>query len=75
MVSSFDNAPMTPVVLENITILQIDNMFIVSPPLQIEEQMAEDAQSADATDAILDFNELNIDLASDLRLNDSVNRR
>jgi hypothetical protein len=66
MVSSFDNAPMTPVVLENITILQIDNMFIVSPPLQIEEQMTEDAQSADATDAILDFNELNIDqLAED----------
>lgn len=66
MVSSFDNAPMTPVVLENITILQIDNMFIVSPPLQIEEQMAEDAQSADATDAILDFNELDIDqLAED----------
>ena len=65
MVSSFDNAPMTPVVLENITILQIDNMFIVSPPLQIEEQMAEDAQSADATDAILDFNELNIDLLAE----------
>ena len=65
MVSSFDNAPMTPVVLENITILQIDNMFIVSPPLQIEKQMAEDAQSADATDAILDFNELNIDLLAE----------
>ena len=66
MVSSFDNAPMTPVVLENITILQIDNMFIVSPPPQIEEQMTEDAQSADATDAILDFNELDIDqLAED----------
>ena len=65
MVSSFDNAPMTPVVLENITILQIDNMFIVSPPLQIEEQMTEDAQSADATDAILDFNELDIDLLAE----------
>lgn len=65
MVSSFDNAPMTPVVLENITILQIDNMFIVSPPPQIEEQMAEDAQSADATDAILDFNELDIDLLAE----------
>jgi len=66
MVSSFDNAPMTPVVLENITILQIDNMFIVSPPPQIEEQMTEDAQQADATDAILDFNELDIDqLAED----------
>lgn len=65
MVSSFDNAPMTPVVLENITILQIDNMFIVSPPPQIEEQMTEDAQSADATDAILDFNELDIDLLAE----------
>jgi hypothetical protein len=41
-------------------------MFIVSPPPQIEEQMTEDAQQADATDAILDFNELDIDqLAED----------
>ena len=66
MVSSFDNAPMAPVVLENITILQIDNMFIVSPPLQVQEKQVEEAAESDATESILDFNELDVDqLAED----------
>jgi len=66
MVSSFDNAPMNPVVLENITILQIDNMFIVSPPQQVQDQQVEEAAESDATESILDFNELDVDqLAED----------
>ena len=66
MVSSFDNAPMAPVVLENITILQIDNMFIVSPPPQVQEKQVEEAAESDATESILDFNELDVDqLAED----------
>ena len=62
MVSSFDKIPTQPVVLENITLDVIDNMFIVSPPEQIKVAVEEQSEGgSDATTSILDFTDLEID--------------
>ena len=62
MVSSFDKIPTPPVVLENITLDVIDNMFIVSPPEQIKVAVEEQSESgSDAATSILDFTDLEID--------------
>ena len=62
MVSSYDQRPAQPVRLDNITLNMIDNMFIVNPPREINEQKEEQSQ-ARSNDAggILDFNELDTD--------------
>ena len=59
MVSSFDSAPIQPVILENLTMNIIDNMFIVSPPKEIERIEEETSTTNTSTD-ILDFNDLDI---------------
>ena len=62
MVSSLSTPPVQPVTLENINIGMIDNMFIVSPPQEIEE--AEDerqSRSSDSGTSILDFTDLDTD--------------
>ena len=59
MVSSFDSAPIQPVILENLTMNIIDNMFIVSPPKEIERIEEETSTTNSGTD-ILDFNDLDI---------------
>jgi len=64
MVSSLDSPPTRTVVIENITASSIDNMFIVSPPDEVEqaiqEQLLDDAEvdmgSLDAD--FLEFDEL-----------------
>ena len=62
MVSSYDQRPAQPVRLDNINLNMIDNMFIVNPPREINEQKEEQSQ-ARSNDAggILDFNELDTD--------------
>jgi hypothetical protein len=62
MVSSISTPPVPPVTLHNINIGMIDNMFIVSPPQEIEE--AEDerqSRSSDSGTSILDFTDLDTD--------------
>ena len=62
MVSSFDKIPTQPVVLDNITLDLIDNMFIVAPPKEIAEVVEEESTSTDSSTSLLDFTELDQDL-------------
>ena len=64
MDSSYDQIPTQPVVLQNLTMNMIDNMFIVSPPEQITEAVNEEQgrDSGDNSTSLLDFTELDQDL-------------
>ena len=64
LVSSYDQIPTQPVVLQNLTMNMIDNMFIVSPPEQITEAVNEEQgrNSGDNSTSLLDFTELDQDL-------------
>ena len=62
MVSSFDKIPTQPVVLDNINLNMIDNMFIVAPPPKITEAVEEESSSSDTSTSLLDFTELDQDL-------------
>ena len=61
MVSSFDKIPTQPVILDNINLNMIDNMFIVAPPREIKEVVEEESTTRDNT-SLLDFTELDQDL-------------
>jgi hypothetical protein len=66
MVSSLSTPPVQPVTIQNINVSMIDNMFIVSPPQEIEE--AEDerqSRSSDSGTSILDFTDLDTDYLED----------
>ena len=62
MVSSFDKIPTQPVVLDNINLNMIDNMFIVAPPQEIKEVVEEESKSSEGGNSLLDFTELDQDL-------------
>ena len=74
MVSSYDNPPVQPVVLNNISIAMIDNMFIVSPPQKIQDAQDEQSDSgSDTGTSILDFTDLDTDyLAEDFLAEDDL---
>jgi hypothetical protein len=74
MVSSMDQTPTQPVVLENINLSMIDNMFIVSPPKEINEVVDEEqSKDGNSTMSILDFTELDADyLAEDYLAEDDL---
>ena len=64
MVSTYDDSPTKPVVVNGITPNLIDNLFIVSPPEEVNEQVAEE-QSKSENDSnnvldvdFLEFNDL-----------------
>ena len=70
MVSTIASAPVKPVTITNVTVAQIDNLFIVSPPTEIttavEETRTENSSSNILTADFLEFNELETDyLAED----------
>lgn len=66
MVSSFDSSPSQPVTLQNISLNMIDNMFIVNPPQEIQEQADETQNNRqDSSNSLLDFNELDTDYLAD----------
>ena len=52
MVSSFDKIPTQPVVLDNINLNMIDNMFIVAPPPKIAEAVEEESSSSDSSTSL-----------------------
>lgn len=63
MVASLDQSPAQPVRLENITMNVIDNMFIVSPPREING-LGQDEGASGSDDSgydLLNFNDLNVD--------------
>lgn len=67
MVSSLDSPPTPPVRITNLTVNQIDNMFIVAPPPAVEQAVQEAAQEDNNDDQgmldvdFLEFNELEKD--------------
>ena len=65
MVSTISTAPVEPVKIQNVTVAQIDNLFIVSPPAEIE-QAVEETRTENSSNNILtaDFLEFN-DLETD----------
>lgn len=66
MVSSISTIPTQPVILDNINLNMIDNMFIVSPPDEIEERENEGSNGTGNTDNnILDFTDLDTDYLAD----------
>ena len=71
MVSTYDDSPTKPVVVNGITPNLIDNLFIVSPPEEVNEQVAEE-QSKSENDSsnvldvdFLEFNDLEEDYFED----------
>ena len=61
MVSTFETAPTNPVVLVDLDLNQIDNMFIVSKPDEIVQAEEEQADQLKGDGGLLDFTDLDID--------------
>lgn len=61
MVSTFETIPTTPVVLVDLDLNMIDNMFIVSEPEQITTAKEEQIQELQGDAGLLDFNGLDAD--------------
>ena len=61
MVSTFETAPTNPVVLVDLDLNQIDNMFIVSKPDEIVQAEEEQADTLKGDGGLLDFTDLDID--------------
>lgn len=61
MVSTYETIPTTPVTLVNIDLNNIDNMFIVSQPDEIEEAIEEQEQELQGDNGLLDFDGLDQD--------------
>ena len=62
MVSTFEQAPTQPVVLVDLDLNAIDNMFIVSKPDEIVQAEEEQADQLKGDGGLLDFNGLDVDL-------------
>lgn len=67
MVNTFDSAPSKPVIL-NLSLDMIDNMMIVSPP----EEKEDETQQSDSRANILDLSELDIDYLQTNALTDDA---
>lgn len=71
MVSSFDDSPTKPVTVSGIDASMIDNMFIVNPPEEVQDQVAEESSnnendSSNILDVdFLEFNDLEEDYFED----------
>lgn len=67
MVSSVSSPPTAPVVVQNLSPALIDNMFIVSPPSEVRDRIAEELADEENNDTglldidFLEFNELEND--------------
>ena len=61
MVSTFETAPTQPVILVDLDLNQIDNMFIVSKPEEIVQAEEEQAEQLKGDGGLLDFTDLDID--------------
>lgn len=71
MVSTYDDSPTKPVTVSGINVGMIDNMFIVNPPEEVKEQVAEESStnendSSNILDVdFLEFNDLEEDYFED----------
>ena len=62
MVSTFEQPPTQPVVLVDLDLNMIDNMFIVSKPEEIVKAEEEQQEALKGDGGLLDFNGLDVDL-------------
>jgi hypothetical protein len=58
MVSTYEQSPTNPVVLADLDLNMIDNMFIVSEPTEIKEAVEEQQEEAKGDGGLLDFDGL-----------------
>lgn len=71
MVSTFEDSPTKPVTVRGISVGMIDNMFIVNPPEEVQDQIAEESSnnendSSNILDVdFLEFNDLEEDYFED----------
>ena len=67
MVSSIGTIPTQPVVLDNINMNMIDNMFIVNPPREIRQIEEDEGSGGDnnSDGGLLDFTDLDINYLDD----------
>ncbi len=71
MVSTYDDSPTKPVTVNGVNIGMIDNMFIVSPPEEVSDQVSEESGGGenDANNILdvdfLEFNDLETDYFED----------
>ena len=61
MVSTFETPPTNPVVLVDLDLNQIDNMFIISKPEEIIQAEEEQQEALKGDGGLLDFTDLDID--------------
>jgi hypothetical protein len=72
MVSTFETIPTTPVVLTDLNLNMIDNMFIVSEPKEITVAKDEQIQELQGDAGLLDFNGLDADALEIESLDDNT---
>ena len=71
MVSTYDDSPTKPVTVSGINVGMIDNMFIVNPPEEVKEQVAEESSTNENDNSnildvdFLEFNDLEEDYFED----------
>jgi hypothetical protein len=61
MVSTFETPPTNPVILADLNLNMIDNMFIVSKPEEIVEAEEEQQEALKGDGGLLDFTDLDVD--------------
>ena len=61
MVSTFETPPTNPVILADLNLNMIDNMFIVSKPEEIVEAEEEQQETLKGDGGLLDFTDLDVD--------------
>ena len=71
MVSTFETIPTTPVVINNLNLSMIDNMFIVQPPAEVVEAVDDQQQALNSNVDPLAFDGLDQDLLETDLLNEN----
>ena len=69
MVSTFETPPTNPVILADLNLNMIDNMFIVSQPGEVQQAVAEQEEESQGVD-LLAFNDLDVDFLDENLLPD-----
>jgi len=71
MVSTAETPPTQPVTIQNLDLTMIDNMFIVNPPGEVQQAVAEQEEENQPVD-LLAFNDLDIDFLEENLLEDNL---
>lgn len=71
MVSTAETPPTTPVTIENLDLNMIDNMFIVNPPGEVQQAVAEQEAENQPVD-LLAFGDLDIDFLEENLLEENI---